>query len=61
MELSRATQWAIADGLRLIPKDGPEICHHNFDPPQRRLLPRFVNPRGINLNGNLEDIAKVAA
>ena len=22
-------QWALADGLRLIPKDGPETCHHN--------------------------------
>ena len=28
-------QWAIAEGLGLIPKDDPEICYHNFDPPRR--------------------------
>ena len=27
--------WAFADGLGLIPKDGAETCHHNFDPPLR--------------------------
>ena len=24
-------QWAIADGLGLIPKEGLEKCHHNFE------------------------------
>ena len=44
----RAMQRAIADVLGLIPKDHPEICHHNFDPPtQRRWLPHFVTLRGI--------------
>ena len=27
---------AIADGLGVIPKDDPETCHRNFDPPRRR-------------------------
>ena len=38
--------WAIADGLGLIPKDGPQICHHNFDPSRKGWLPRFGTPRG---------------
>ena len=40
-------QWAIADGLGLIPNNGPEICHHTFDPPRRGWLPRFRTPRDI--------------
>ena len=43
---TRATQQAIADGLSFISKDDPEICHHNFDPPQKRWLPCFDIPRG---------------
>ena len=39
--------WAIADGLGLIPKDDPEICHRNFDPSRRGWLSRFGTPRGI--------------
>ena len=31
-------QWAIADGLGLISKDGPEICPQNFDPPRIRII-----------------------
>ena len=40
-------QWAVADGLGLIPKDGPETCHHNFDLPRWGWLPHFGTPRGI--------------
>ena len=43
-------QWTIDDGLGLIPKDGLETCHHNFDLPQWGWL-----PRGKILNGNWED------
>ena len=32
---SKAMQWAIADCLELIPKDGPVTCHHNFNLPRR--------------------------
>ena len=39
--------WTIADGLGLIPMDGPETCHHTFDLPRRGWLPRFGTPRGI--------------
>ena len=35
-------QQVIADSLGFIPKDNPETCHRNFDPPQRGWLPRFV-------------------
>ena len=44
-------QWAIAGGLGLIPKDGPETCHHNFDPLRRGWLPLFGTPRGIFWKG----------
>ena len=40
-------QWAIADSLGLIHKDGTKTCHHHFDPPQRGWLPRFGILRGI--------------
>ena len=53
----RTTQWAIAGSLGLNPKDGPETCHHKHDPPR---LPHFSIPRGVILNGNLEDIACMA-
>ena len=43
---TRAKQWAIADSLGLIPKDGPETCHHNFNLPRRGWLPRFCASRG---------------
>ena len=35
---TRTAHWAIADGLGLIPKDGPETRHHNFDLPPRGWL-----------------------
>ena len=54
-------QWAIAEDLGLIPKDGPETCHHNFDLPWRGWIPGLATPRGIILNGNLEDIALTKA
>ena len=28
-------KWAIADVLGLIPEDDPEICHRNFDLPEK--------------------------
>ena len=31
----------------MIPKNDPETCHRNFDPPQRGWLLRFGTPRGI--------------
>ena len=37
----------LLSSLGLIPKDGPETCHHNFDLPRMGLLPRFGTPRGI--------------
>ena len=49
---TRATQWAITDGLGLILKDGPETCHHNFDLPRRGWLPCFGTPRGIICMGS---------
>ena len=30
-----------------FPKDEPETCYRNFDPPWREWLPRFDTPRGI--------------
>ena len=36
-------QWVIADSLELTSK----TCHRNFEPLQRRWLPRFGNPRDI--------------
>ena len=33
-----------ADGLGHITKDGPEICHQNFDPRQREWLSLFGIP-----------------
>ena len=39
---TRATQWAIADGLGLIPKNGPETCYHNCDLPRRGCSPALV-------------------
>ena len=53
---ARATLVGYSDGLGLVPKDDPETCHCNFDPPQRGWLPRFGTPRRHNLDGNLEDI-----
>ena len=37
-------KWAIADVLEFIPEDGPESCHHNFDPPQGMLPPASLVP-----------------
>ena len=44
--------WDIAESLGLIPKD-----NQNFDLTQRGCLSDIGTPRGIFLNGNLEDIA----
>ena len=35
------SQWAVADRLGLIPKDGPETSHHNFDLQRREWFPLF--------------------
>ena len=42
-------------GSGLLPKvwdsplrDGPEICHHNFDLSERQWLPCFGTPRGTS-------------
>ena len=43
--------------LGLIPKDGSETYHHNFDPPWRGWLHCFGTPKDIILNGNLKDTA----
>ena len=43
---TRATQWTITASLGLIPKDGPETRHQNFDLSRRGWLPCFVNPCG---------------
>ena len=48
-------QEAIANGLGLIPKDGSETCHHNFDP--LTMASSLWYPQRYNLNRNLEDIA----
>ena len=39
--------WDIADGRGFIPKDDPETCYRNFDPPRRGWLPNFGTPTGI--------------
>ena len=52
----RAMQRAIADVLGLIPKDHPEICHHNFDPRRRGWLFHLVPPE-VSFGGNLKDTA----
>ena len=54
---TRASQWAIADGLGLIPKDGPETCHHNFYLSRMGMAPPLWYTQRYNLGGNLEDIA----
>ena len=41
---TRASLGAIADCLGLIPKDGPETYHHNFDLPRRDGSPASVLP-----------------
>ena len=43
----RATQGGIADGLGLIPKDGPETYYYNFDPQRRGWFHHFDTPRNI--------------
>ena len=45
-------QWAIADCLGLILKDGPETYHYNFDPPQRGWLAHFGTPGHIIYMGS---------
>ena len=46
-------QWANANGVVLIPKDGPQTCHHYFDLPlpRRGWLPHFDTPMRIILMG----------
>ena len=33
--MTKVTQQATADSRVTAPKDCPEICHHNYDPPWR--------------------------
>ena len=47
-------QKAITDGLGR-PKDGPESCHHNFDPLRRGDSP-LRYPQRYSFYGNLENI-----